>query len=381
MTKIRARTALAAVVLLAAGCGGDDTSTSASGGTSGSTGGGSTGSTGATSTADTGSVTGSGSSGPGVTDGSSSGSSSSSGDTGGGQLDRCAAIKASIAAAGFGADVTVTCDAQYAYLAADTYPAHELMNGIVATNEQVPVPAKGYVAPIVLDPVIAAAVTTRDASLGIAVNGVPIYDYSSAGELDLQNYDPKVDTVAQGQLDHCGGHAGRGDDYHYHAAPTCMIAAMANAGDDAILGWAYDGFPIYGDRNPDGSAIAPDTLDLCNGQADATFGRRYHTSPAPPYILQCLVGEVNTQDKDFLPRVPPLVDAMGVGKPPGMPPQGGVDNLQFVEDPNGTRTMTYEYNGQSYYIKYSPSQKPDCWQFESRTVTSGGALQTGEYCR
>ena len=294
--------------------------------------------------------------------------------------DRCAVIQASINDAGFGAKVTVTCDEEYAYIGADTYPDHELMTGIVGSNEQIPVPAKGYASPVRLEPVIATSLTARDAALGVAVNGVPIYDYSAAGDLDLDQYDPNVDTVLLEQLDNCGGHAGRGDDYHYHAAPTCMIDVMPNTGDDAILGWGFDGYPIYGDRNPDGSPITPDTLDVCNGQSDETFGFRYHTSQAPPYIVQCLVGEVDTQDPNFLPRVPPLVDAMNQGKPPGMPPGGGVDNLVHVVQ-GDTRTMSYEHQGSAYYISYSPAAEPDCYTFEFKTVTNGGVVEQGVYCR
>ena len=34
----------------------------------------------------------------------------------------------------------------------DTYPRHDLMNGITATNEQTAVPAKDYTSPILLSP-------------------------------------------------------------------------------------------------------------------------------------------------------------------------------------------------------------------------------------
>ena len=95
--------------------------------------------------------------------------------------------------------------------------------------------------------------TTGQTDIDVAVNGVPIYDYSSQGALDPSVYDPKFDTKATGELDVCNGHSGRGDDYHYHAAPTCMMAAMKNAGPRAILGWGFDGYPIYGNTNPDGT--------------------------------------------------------------------------------------------------------------------------------
>ena len=290
----------------------------------------------------------------------------------------CEAIQNSVSAAGF-TDVAVTCDSEYAYVTSDTYPDHVLMNGITGTNEQIPVPAVNYAAPIKLAPAMATSPTTIDAAVGVAVNGVPIYDYSAQGELDIYNYDPASDTLVLGQLDQCGGHAGRGDDYHYHAAPNCMIEAMPNRGDDAIIGWGYDGYPLYGNNNPDGSPIASGTLDVCNGQADDAFGYRYHTSEAAPYIIQCLVGEVDTR---ILPRVSPLSgDRAGI-RANLHPPQGGVDNLNHSVDANGRRTMTYEYRGQSYYVTYAPSaQGNNCYDFEQKTVSNGGVVETGTFCR
>lgn len=297
-------------------------------------------------------------------------------------MDRCAVIRASIDKAGFGPRVGVTCDDDYAYVQSDTHPDHELMTGIVGTNEQVPVPAVDYTSPIPLAPTRAAEPTMRDAALGVAVNGVPMYDYSAAGELtreDLSTYHPQIDTIALGQLDNCGGHAGRGDDYHYHATPTCMIEQMADAGDDAVIGWAFDGYPIYGNKNPDGTTLQDDALGPCNEQDDDLFGLRYHTTPDWPYTLQCLVGEVS-DGPDALPRVPPLRDAQGQERPPGMPPPGGVQDLVLA--PEGeARVMRYRYDGEDYYISYAPSGAANCYVFEMRTVTNGGVVETGEYCR
>ena len=223
---------------------------------------------------------------------------------------------------------------------------------------------------------------TRDAALGVAVNGVPIYDYTGGGEMsqaDLAHHQAQHDTLQTGQLDVCGGHAGRGDDYHYHVSPTCMIDQMENAGDDAIIGWDFDGFPIYGDNNLDGTLIAAGDLDICNGQFDDVFGYRYHTSADSPYILQCLMGDV--PDFDRLPRVPPLSIAGGGGADPGRPPRGGVENLVFSENDDGSRSMDYTFEGEGYYIRYAPSDTAGCYDFTKRTVTDGGTVITGEYCR
>ncbi|MGF1697786.1 YHYH protein [Vibrio lamellibrachiae] len=288
----------------------------------------------------------------------------------------CSRIKASILDSGF-SNVAIICDKKYAYIQSDTYPEHQVMTGITGTNEQIPVPALGYIAPIKLTPKMASDKTTIDASLGIAVNGVPIYDYSSQGELDIGRYNPSKDTILLGQLDQCGGHAGRGDDYHYHAKPTCMINVMDSYHDASIIGWGYDGFPLYTDNNPDGSVVSSGDLDVCNGQADATYGYRYHTSEKPPYIFQCLVGEVDT---GILPRVAPLRGANA--RSDLKPPKDGVMNLKHIELEDGTRSMTYLYQGVEYYSRYKPSSSKDnCYDFEQKTISNNGKVESGTYCR
>jgi len=285
------------------------------------------------------------------------------------ETSRCQTIKESVSNAGF-SEVSVSCDESYAYIASSTYPSHDKMNGITGTNEQIPVPALNYSSPIKLTPVGTSNTTTIDASLAVAINGVPIYDYSSQGDLDVTTYDPNIDTLLLGQLDNCGGHAGRGDDYHYHARPSCMIDSMLNKSNSAIIGWAYDGYPLYDLNNPDGSVA--DNLDTCNGKLDSTFGYRYHTTLEAPYVMKCLRGEI---DQSKLPRVPPIQ-----GRTTGTPPQGGVENLTFSES-NGVVRMEYSYNGESYYIQYSPSSTPNCYLFETKTVTDGGQITSGEFCR
>jgi hypothetical protein len=294
----------------------------------------------------------------------------------------CEAVQESVALAGFTANVDVSCDDDFAFITSDTYPDHEIMTGIVGTNEQTAVPAV-YSAPISLTPELQDTPQTRDAALGVAVNGVPIYDYTGGGEMseaDLHHHQTRHDTILTKQLDTCGGHAGRGDDYHYHTKPNCMIDTMANPGDDAILGWAFDGFPIYGDNNPDGSSIEASALDVCNGQSDDTFGYRYHTSEEAPYIIQCLMGKVDSFEN--LPRVRPLKAADGgPGPKSGRPPRDGVEDLVFTENASGTRRMEYSYQGGVYYIEYTSSGTANCYQFETKTITNNGSVKTGEYCR
>lgn len=303
------------------------------------------------------------------------------GATGTGSIDRCSVIQDSVSDAGFESEVKVTCDDEKAYFESDSYASHEMMTGISGTNEQIPVPAPGYTVSVKLNPTPASTVTTRDAALAIAVNGIPIFDYTAGGEIelsDLPTYNPNLDAALRGELDNCGGHAGKGDDYHYHVLSDCMVDQMLNKGDSAIVGWAFDGYPVYGKKNPDGTPLQEGELGFCGEKEDEVFGYRYHASDSFPFFVQCLVGEVDSD----LPRVSPLraSDPSSASRE-GAPPRGGVQNLVRTEASNGSVSMTYQWEDEEYYINYEPSGTPNCYHFEFKTVTLNGQVASGEYCR
>jgi len=96
-----------------------------------------------------------------------------------GSATNCVNIRNSTAAstAGF---ATVSCDATYAYIGSDGLATHTMMNGITATNLQVPI-AQNFFGTnawkIPLNPAIAAAPTSVvDGPVGVAINGVPIFN-------------------------------------------------------------------------------------------------------------------------------------------------------------------------------------------------------------
>ena len=148
-----------------------------------------------------------------------------------------------------------------------------------------------------------------------------------------------------------------------------MIDQMANKDANPIIGWAFDGYPIYGDNDPDGSPVS--TLGLCNHTSDDNFGYRYHTSPSAPYILMCLVGMTDSSKLETV-RVSPLP-----GRTSGQPIN--VTDLSFQTN-NNTKTLSYKYGNVDYYIRYTPSGN-ECYEFESKTFEDGGVVKTGTYCR
>ena len=122
-------------------------------------------------------------------------------------------------------------------------------------------------------------------------------------------------------------------------------------------------------------------LDVCNGQPDPDFGYRYHTSEG-----RALHHPVPDGRGPRYPRPAPhraaCSAAEGCDEPTvGRPPRGGVEDLTFTEDADGNRSMDYAYEGEAYYIRYKPADKSNCYLFETRMVTDGGAIKTAEYCR
>ena len=161
--------------------------------------------------------------------------------------------------------------------------------------------------------------------IAFTVTGLPIFGPNEAAQPD-----PYGDPVYNGITDGCFGHTAM--EYHNHAlAQRCLTEGglvaepwtLAEPDPDLespILGWALDGFPIYGsygcldgdctevvefvsgyEQVADPSTYAwdaheyrestdPTVLDECNGRVgpDGTF--RYHATSTFPYVLGCYRG-------------------------------------------------------------------------------------------
>lgn len=145
-----------------------------------------------------------------------------------------------------------------------------------------------------VDPVIADTPTQLGTvgKVGVALDGVPIF--SDAPAIQVTGHMPALDT--------CGGHVDPGGWYHWHATSTDMVTVFKaenvvanctleqNAG--AQFGYAFDGFALFGSREPDGSE--PAGLDQCNGHvaeiSDGIEAYHYHASESFPNLPPCLVG-------------------------------------------------------------------------------------------
>ncbi|MEM8997813.1 MAG: YHYH protein [Acidobacteriota bacterium] len=106
------------------------------------------------------------------------------------------------------------------------------------------------------------------------------------------------DALAHEILDSCQGHPQREGVYHYHGKSPCVEDPTADELDHSgLVGYALDGFGIFGWRDENGDVVSNADLDECHGH----FGEvlwdgelvemyHYHATPEYPYTLGCFRG-------------------------------------------------------------------------------------------
>ena len=141
--------------------------------------------------------------------------------------------------------------------------------------------------------------------VGIARNGVAIFNaVDAAGQ----------DAVAHEVQDACSGHPQQSGVYHYHGLPACISSGTGKK-HSKLIGWAYDGFPIYGPLGENGAYMRTSDLDACHGhrheisyQGERRRLFHYHATDEFPYTVGCFRGD-------------PISTGGGGGG--GAPPPGG----------------------------------------------------------
>ena len=136
--------------------------------------------------------------------------------------------------------------------------------------------------------------------VGWAFNGVPFFNPLSIDSVDPfyppYSFDPE-------DLDGCLGHPQSDGIYHYHMMPPCLFGSDSNGdqplptvGDAATvavsgfdkkltqIGFAYDGFPIYGPYDDNGDLHTG--LDECNGKK-FNDSYAYFSTMTFPYHVGC----------------------------------------------------------------------------------------------
>jgi len=252
-------------------------------------------------------------------------------------------------------ELAVTCTATDVIVASNGMPHYTY----IATTPN-PLGEQNHVFTFTRTPTVAGSPTDLPClgTMGVAVNGIPLYGPNEAGFPD-----PYGDPIINAVLDECMGHTGGADDYHYHAL---LVKCLSEAGlvaepwnnadpptdeESPIVGYASDGFPIYGpygcddsmctqvieyvsswdntgyesvdcttsaectaeyecalssiagviknacvpkdyawDSNAYSAKVGTEYLDECNGHTGPLGDYHYHATSTFPYILGCFTG-------------------------------------------------------------------------------------------
>lgn len=139
-----------------------------------------------------------------------------------------------------------------------------------------PTRAQSYDFSIPLVPVKAASPTSTSlGTIGVMISGAALFNpYEGDGVTVAMASNFTVKNSAGKDvafLDACNGHPTPMGAYHYHALPPCVTATVDVAGGAShLIGVAFDGYPIYGDRDINGKQLTAADLDACSGITSAT---------------------------------------------------------------------------------------------------------------
>jgi len=125
--------------------------------------------------------------------------------------------------------------------------------------------------------------------IGVSLTGAAIFNALDA---------PGRDAVAHEIQDSCSGHPERSGQYHYHGPSECMTElGRGSDGHSGLVGYALDGFGIYGSNGAGGKHLSNANLDACHGHVETVVwdGKaramyHYHLTDEYPYTLGCFKG-------------------------------------------------------------------------------------------
>ncbi len=197
--------------------------------------------------------------------------------------------EAALAAAKWGTNVTVTFANGKMRYRSNGLPNHarQAQYALPTGATRVPTAASAYAAAdpsrtqsydvqIPLTPTKAATPTSTSlGTIGVMISGAALFNPYEGDGVTVATASNFFVKNSAGEnvafLDTCNGHPTPFGMYHYHALPPCVTAAVDVAnGPSHIIGIAFDGYPIYGDRDIDGKPITASQLDQCNGITSPT---------------------------------------------------------------------------------------------------------------
>ena len=129
--------------------------------------------------------------------------------------------------------------------------------------------------------------------IGVATNGVIFFN----------PFDHIYEADATWRLDRCCGHPSPRSQYHYHKYPVCVKTPWSDEGQahSNVIGFAFDGFPVYGPYEAKGLLARDDAANPLNDfnlHQDEERGPHYHVTPGKfPHIIGGYWGAVEPRPR------------------------------------------------------------------------------------
>ena len=102
-------------------------------------------------------------------------------------------------------------------------------------------------------------VTDQGGGVGVLFNGAMLYSPYAGEKFPLTGYETSATKLEGDTFDKCGCHSSSKTNagYHCHIPPSCLLHQLGQTKDSHSpqVGWAPDGFPVYGPRTVGGAKI------------------------------------------------------------------------------------------------------------------------------
>jgi len=173
--------------------------------------------------------------------------------------------------------VDITTRGDYRYITANGIPNHSHGQFPNRGNPNT-MRAQQYTFRVPLNPQLAGQITPLAMNLfGVALNGVPF----DPGAAEWWNNDPSSGwqyEALSGKInlgmDQNNAHVQPNGAYHYHGLPLGLIEKLGDGKKMALIGYAADGFPIYGQYGYSDPADANSTLKKLRSSYQLKQGKR-----------------------------------------------------------------------------------------------------------
>ncbi len=278
-------------------------------------------------------------------------------------------------------NVRLSHDKQFLIIESQGYPNHPtaIFPNSVNPNS---IRVQNFTFRLPLEPKLAGQITRLPKGpIGMALNGVIFFNpFEQEGMNAVEGY-------SEVWLDSCCGHPQQTGVYHYHKYPSCVKSPFADDGKQhsPIIGFAFDGFPLYGPYEEAG-VMAKDlkgsqALDACNGHQDVFRGYHYHVTPGRfPYILGGYAGVVEPSNNRGLAQA--ATGALENNTQPGSREESIITAvLPGIAARGKTHSVIFELAPDNVHRDGLPADKPSWVQigpFEAKSISRTGNTVTAE---